>query len=47
MEDIYDLLCGKYDDVNIDHWKYTADGIRVYFCNAKSGFLDIDDSDLI
>lgn len=47
MKDIYNLLCGKYDDVNIDHWKYTDDGIRVYFCNAKSGFLDIDDSDLI
>lgn len=47
MKDIYQILCGKYDDVNIDYWCYTEDGIRVYFCNAKSGYLDIDDSDLI
>jgi rubrerythrin len=47
MEDIYNILCGKYDDVNIKYWYYTDDGIRVYFCNAKSGHLDIDDSDLI
>lgn len=47
MKDIYQILCGKYDDVNIDHWCYTEDGIRVYFCNAKSGYLDIDESELI